>query len=257
MLFKVNNRLGVFRNAIGKQGVNHVQTYMRNLDVFEIQEYLDTAFEYYGEIPFLYRKFNVTEEVVSTEEERGGVKVVSDLYLESTTPPTLAYTKHTGPQWALPPQCNHADDVDLLPIHQDHRCNCRYQGQQGQPSWCTCTCLRISKYLYAAPVFRAEACFQVCRALQMYRTGVFIDGTSQFCEREWGKEMEIYLKLIDDMKPSRWESFYGDLRSAESFGEQLNEVAYSAPRRHAGRGPSKYHIQDSDPAEPSNIDDMQ
>lgn len=81
-LLKANQRLTIFRNALAKQGVQSVQNYMRRFDAHEAHEYVNQAFEYHGEIPFLYRKFDVREDVPDANEI-GGLEVVS-----SPTPKT-------------------------------------------------------------------------------------------------------------------------------------------------------------------------
>ena len=88
----------------------------------------------------------------------------------------------------------------------------------------------------------------------MHKTGVYIPDSHPctFSEKDWGSETAIYMKLISDMAPSWWESFYSTIQTAETIGEELEEFVESKPNRREGHGPSSYYIQDSDPVEPSN-----
>lgn len=64
-----------FRNTIGTTGLTNVQTYLTRYTQDEIEEYVQSALVYHGEVPFLYRVFNPTN--VSAKKEKGGYKVVS------------------------------------------------------------------------------------------------------------------------------------------------------------------------------------
>ena len=86
----------------------------------------------------------------------------------------------------------------------------------------------------------------------MFKTGTFIEGSGNFSKTLWGKETSIYMKLINEMSPGRWDLLYKALKTFESIGEELDEFADSRPQHRAGRGPSSYRIQDSDPVEPSD-----
>jgi hypothetical protein len=114
-----------------------------------------------------------------------------------------------------------------------------------------CAAVSITFTFIAAPVFRAKGSFQVGRGLRMHQTGTFITDrrTASFTRQDWGRETDIYIKLIEDMDDSRWESFFSVLKTDESIGEELEEFADSAPKHRPGRGPSDYHIQGSDPVE--------
>jgi hypothetical protein len=86
----------------------------------------------------------------------------------------------------------------------------------------------------------------------MHQTGTFISDPRprSFTRQGWERETAIYIKLINDMDESRWESFYSVLKTDESIGVELEEFVESGPKLRAGRGPSDYHIQGSDPVEP-------
>lgn len=125
-LFKANQRVMTFRNMIGKQGVHHVQAYlkMKKFNVHNTKEYVERAFNYHGKIPFLYQTFEVTDKVVNTQEEAGGYKVVRSLGHNLC----LCTYSHvcTGLPWALLPQSNHTHDDVILSSHQVHHSHCSY-----------------------------------------------------------------------------------------------------------------------------------
>jgi hypothetical protein len=111
-----------FRNSIGKLGLQNVQSYLKKSSTDRIQEYVENAFDYHGEIPFLYKSFQVTEEKDNTGVEKGGYKVVRNLDLNPSLPSFLHI--HTDPPWTIPPQGNYAHDDGLLSSHQIHRSRC-------------------------------------------------------------------------------------------------------------------------------------
>ena len=82
MLLKACARVNSFRHIIATRAVQSVQTFMTRFeDTYQAAEYVEQVFEYYGEIPFLYQKFEVTNVVVSDlQKEPGGHKVVSSLH---------------------------------------------------------------------------------------------------------------------------------------------------------------------------------
>ena len=55
---------------------------MGQFNMDEAEAYVASAFNYYGEVPFLYRTFEPTDEVEpDLTKERGGYKVVSSFTL--------------------------------------------------------------------------------------------------------------------------------------------------------------------------------
>ena len=69
-----------FRNTIARRALENVQAYLGKFGVHKTHEYVESAFSYYGEIPFLYRTFEVTDtKEPDLKKEPGGFKVVSDL----------------------------------------------------------------------------------------------------------------------------------------------------------------------------------
>jgi hypothetical protein len=66
-----------FRNIIGKTALTNVQSYLSRYTPDQTEDYVQKAFVYYGEVPFLYRVFKPTD--VRARKEKGGYKVVSKI----------------------------------------------------------------------------------------------------------------------------------------------------------------------------------
>ena len=64
-----------FRNAISAAALTNVQSFLARFTQDQIEEYVRSKLLYYGEIPFLYRIFNLTN--IHSKVEKGGYKVVS------------------------------------------------------------------------------------------------------------------------------------------------------------------------------------
>jgi len=109
---KANSRVMSFRNTIARRAAENVQVYLKRFDMRETEEYVASAFSYHGEIPFLYRTFEVTGEVEPDhKKERGGYKVVS---ASPVSPSDLLAHSPTGPSWTFPSPRYLPDDGDLL-----------------------------------------------------------------------------------------------------------------------------------------------
>jgi hypothetical protein len=66
-----------FRNTIARRALENVQAFMNRFDVDEVEAYVASAFNYHGEIPFLYSTFKPTDKVEpDRKKEPGGFKVV-------------------------------------------------------------------------------------------------------------------------------------------------------------------------------------
>ena len=69
-----------FRNTIARRALENVQACLGKFSVHKTDEYVQSAFSYHGEIPFLYHTFKVTDtKEPDLKKEPGGFKVVSDL----------------------------------------------------------------------------------------------------------------------------------------------------------------------------------
>jgi hypothetical protein len=71
---KTNSRIMSFRNTISTIALTQVQSFFQRFTRPKIEDYVRKATIYYGEVPFLYRVFNVTD--VPLKREIGGYKVV-------------------------------------------------------------------------------------------------------------------------------------------------------------------------------------
>lgn len=91
---KANSRVMTFRNTIARRALENVQAYMNQFnDIDEAEAYVASAFNYHGEVPFLYRTFKPTDEVEpDLMKERGGYKVVSSFV--SILPSLVTLTVH-------------------------------------------------------------------------------------------------------------------------------------------------------------------
>lgn len=77
IVFEANSQVMTFRNTIARWALENVQAYMNQFDVDKAEAYVASAFNYHGEIPFLYGTFKPTNEVEpDLEKEPGGFKVV-------------------------------------------------------------------------------------------------------------------------------------------------------------------------------------
>lgn len=67
-----------FRNTIARRALENVREYMRRFSVNEAEAHVEFAFNYHGEVPFLYRTFKPTDKVEpDLKKEPGGYKVIS------------------------------------------------------------------------------------------------------------------------------------------------------------------------------------
>jgi hypothetical protein len=82
----------------------------------------------------------------------------------------------------------------------------------------------------------------------MHKTGVFVVDLSPFSERHWGEQTTIYTKLINDLSESRWTAFYSALKVTAQIVDELKKFSKAKPSCSA----EDYHIQDSDPIDPSD-----
>lgn len=81
-----------FRNAIANHAVENVQAYLKKFDAHETEAYVESAFSYHGEVPFLHRIFRPTDTAEpDPRREPGGFKVVRNLstYLSAIPFPYL------------------------------------------------------------------------------------------------------------------------------------------------------------------------
>ena len=91
----------------------------------------------------------------------------------------------------------------------------------------------------------------------MYKSGVFVPDSTAFCEKDWGKDTAIYLKLINELSESRWEAIYSALKTTADLVNGLKEYSKANPDRLEQDNPEEYHIQDSDPVDPSEGMDIE
>lgn len=83
-LLKTNSRIMSFRNTITRWALESVQAYMGCFNVHKAKAYIMLAFSYHGEVPFLYRKFQLTDDAEpDCTKEPGGFKVVHSSALSS------------------------------------------------------------------------------------------------------------------------------------------------------------------------------
>jgi hypothetical protein len=66
-----------FRNVVGTTALTNVQSYLTRYTQDQTENYVQSALAHHGEIPFLYRVFDLTD--VPSTREKGGYKVVSTL----------------------------------------------------------------------------------------------------------------------------------------------------------------------------------
>jgi len=91
----------------------------------------------------------------------------------------------------------------------------------------------------------------------MYKTGIFIPDSTAFCEKDWGKDTAIYLKLINELSEPRWKAIYSALKTTADILDELKEFSKANPDRLEQDEPDNYHIQDSDPIDPSEGTDVE
>lgn len=90
----------------------------------------------------------------------------------------------------------------------------------------------------------------------MYQTGVFIPDPTGFSEKDWEKDTAIFMKLVNDLSESRWESFYSNLRIITKVSEEMEEISMANADPLQDK-PEHYRIQDSDPIIPGEDADLE
>ena len=89
----------------------------------------------------------------------------------------------------------------------------------------------------------------------MHKTGVFVLDSTPFSEKDWGKETAIYTKLINELSESRWTAIYSALKVTAAIVDELKECSKANADRPEQDEPEDYHIQDSDPIDPTARED--
>lgn len=90
----------------------------------------------------------------------------------------------------------------------------------------------------------------------MHETGSFVFDSTTFSEKDLGKDTAIYLKLIKDLSESRWTAFYSAVKVTATIINELRTHSKANPEPPLQDEPEGYHIQDSDPVDPSEIADI-
>ena len=89
----------------------------------------------------------------------------------------------------------------------------------------------------------------------MHETGGFVLNQTQFSDKDFGKDTAVYLKLINKLSTSRWTDFYAELKTTTTIADKLKAVKLN-PESHLEDESEGYHIRDSDPVDPNDVEDV-